>query len=103
MLNVNKLALTAAKRVCLEYKHQNKRLFDEYMHAFSKIKITLEMNQEFLSINHNGNGSLTLYFADSNDNTTALIFREYTEKRVAETFAVVYVSAKDLNNLCFGE
>lgn len=104
MLNVNKLALTAARRVVLEYKDSNKRLFDEYKEAYTNIKLAVNNGYFLESFWYNNHDrSLTLCFTNENEKPIILIFNEYTQKIVAETFRAAYQHAKDLNNLCFGE
>jgi hypothetical protein len=101
MLNANKLALQAARKLCNIYRNQNKRLYNEYCEAYAKIKTAIS-NEFHLSYTYNNNDtSLTLYFEDSNENEISIIFREYTEKRVAEVFSTAYKCAKNINYLCF--
>ena len=102
MLNVNKLALQAAKRLCDNYRSQNKRLFNEYCSALAKIKTAIG-NGFSLSYTYNENNyRLTLYFIDENENEINIVFRDYVERQVAETFRNAYRMAQDLNSLCFG-
>ena len=101
MLNVNKLALTAARRVVLEYKDSNKRLFNEYKEAYINIKLAVNNGYHLDYTYNNNNCTLTLYFSDENENTIEITFREYTERRVAEAFRAAYMAANDLNILCF--
>ena len=101
MLNANYLALRAARRLCDQYRLQNKMLFKEYCNALAKIKTAIG-NGFSLSYSYNNNNySLTLYFIDENDNEIDIVFKEYTERRVAETFRDAYNMAKNLNILCY--
>ena len=102
MLNANKLALQAAKRLCDEYRQQNKRLFEEYCDALAKIKTAIGNGFSLLCSYNNNNYILTLYFIDENENEIEIVFKEYTERRVAETFRDAYNMAKNLNILCYG-
>lgn len=101
MLNANKLALQAARKLCNIYRNQNKRLYDEYCEALAKIKTAIGNGFSLSCSYNNNNYSLTLYFIDENDNEIDIVFKEYTERRVAETFRDAYNMAKNLNILCF--
>lgn len=101
MLNPSKLGLQAAKRLCLEYKYQNKRFYKEHCDALAKIKTAIGNDFELSSAYNNG-WDLVLYFVDANNNDITIVFREYAEKRIGETFRKAYYTAKDLNSLCFG-
>lgn len=101
MLNVNKLALTAAKRVCDQYRFQNRMLFSEYCNALTRIKTAVGNEFELDSL-YTVQDDVVLYFIDHKGNDINIVFHEYTEKRVAETFCNAYNMAKNLNSLCFG-
>ena len=103
MLNANKLALTAAKRLCDNYRSQNKRLFNEYCSALAKIKTAIGNGFSLACTYGERNYILTLYFIDENENEISIDFREYVEREVAETFRNAYRMAQDLNSLCYGE
>lgn len=102
MLNANYLALRAARRLCDQYRLQNKMLFKEYCNALDKIKTAIGNGFSLSCTYNNNNYSLTLYFIDENENEIEIVFKEYTERRVAETFRDAYNMAKNLNILCFG-
>lgn len=101
MLNINKLAIKAAKNVCDKYKFQNKRLYKEYCDALARIKTAVgnEFNLEYTEKDEYGN--FFLYFTDSNKNWCKIVFREYTEKEVAKAFSKAYAAALDVNMLCY--
>lgn len=101
MLNANKLALQAARKVILEYRTQNKRLFEEYKEAYTSIKLAVNDGFDLCYRFNNNDASLTLYFIDANETEIELVFREYQEIRVANAFASAYFYAKNLNTLCF--
>ena len=99
MLNINKLALTAARRVVLQYKDQNKRLYQEYRGAYTTLKLAINNGWIFESFTV-GNG-FYMNFLNENGETISLPFLEYTERRVCEAFYNTYFAAKNINKLCF--
>ena len=101
MLNAYKLALDAARNVVLEYKDQNKRLFEEYRDAYTTIKLAVKNNFKFIEAINNNNRSLSLYFIDEEEFQTEIAFTEYTGIRVAQAFCKAYQAANTLNELCF--
>ena len=103
MLNPNYLALRAARRLCEQYRLQNKQLFKEYCSALAKIKTAIGNEFSLVYRYNNNDYSLTLYFDDPNGNEIEITFYEYTEKRLADTFANAFFNAKNLNTLCYGK
>ena len=101
MLNINKLAIQAAKNVCLKYKNQNQRLYREYCSALAKIKTAIGNEFNLDNTFNNDNGSLTLYFTNVAGNWIEIVFWEYTEKEVGKAFAKAYNAALTVNLLCY--
>jgi hypothetical protein len=104
MLNINKLSLQAARRIVLAYKENNIQPSQEYIEAYTKIKLLVNEGYELLESYTEENGALTLYFeGDENTlyNNFTLTFNNFREKQVAEAFSLVYISARGINNLCF--
>lgn len=102
MLNVNKLALTAARRVVLEYKNSNKRLFHEYKEALIKLKTVTggDCVYKFSFERHN---NLVVLFKDPENQDIYVTFFDYTQASVAQAYIDAFKLATKLNNLCFGE
>ena len=102
MLNANYLALRAARRLCDQYRLQNKMLYREYCSALAKIKTAIG-NGFFLNNEWALENEYIAQFRDSNNNYIAIHFQEYTEKRVFLAFKEAYTLANRLNSLCFGK
>jgi hypothetical protein len=100
MLNVNKLALTAARRVVLRYKNSNKRLFCEYKEALNKLK-TVTGGDCVYKFSFERDKDLVAVFKDPEGCDVYVTFFDYTQVSVAMAFIKTCQLAIEINTLCF--
>ncbi len=103
MLNANKLALQAARKIVAGYKHSNAMLYHEYRGAYRTLKLAVDNGWIFESYSFGDGGRLYMNYMNENGDTLRIPFFEYTEKLVCEAFFKAFFAAKNLNALCFGK
>jgi len=100
MLNINKLALQAAKKVILPYKTGNKRLYQEYKEAFVKL-LTISGGNCMYNTSFKRCNDLVVLFKDPENQDIYVTFFDYTQASVAQAYIDAFKLATKLNNLCF--
>ena len=106
MLNVNKHALTNAKRIVDHYKEQNRRIYQEARSAYKTIKAACDLGckyeysekQKYIFNGKEISQKIILWFTDPNGYDLDVSFNEFIEIQVAEAFHVAYRKAQSLNN-----